>query len=100
VIDAQASQFEANVEAREALRAQLLDDQGAPRSVPMVFVITKQDLPEELLLDRPVLVAALNPEGAPLFDCDLARGEGVFRALQAVIGGAMRRVIALPDGEG
>jgi signal recognition particle receptor subunit beta len=100
VVDAQASRFEANVEALEALRAQLIDDDGQARPLPIVFVVTKQDLPEELLLDLPVLSAALNPDGAPLFSCDLARGEGVFRALQGVIGAAMRHVIALPDGAG
>jgi len=100
VIDAQASRFEANVEALESLRTQLLGDDGQARALPIVFVVTKQDLPEELLLDLSVLAAALNPEGAPLFSCDLARGEGVFRALQGVIGAAMRHVIALPDGAG
>lgn len=100
VVDAQASRFEANVEAFESLRTHLMDDEGHTRSLPIVFVVTKQDLPEELLLDLSVLAAALNPEGAPLFSCDLARGEGVFRALQGVIGAAMRHVIALPDGAG
>jgi len=100
VIDAQASRFQENVEALETLRAQVIGEDGLPRPLPIVFVVTKQDLPEELLLDLSVLSAALNPEGAPLFGCDLARGEGVFRALQAVIGAAMRQVIALPDGAG
>lgn len=97
VIDAQASRLEANIAALAALRSQWPDGQGSPRTLPIVFVITKQDLPEELLLDGPVLGSILNPEGAPVFSCDLSRGEGVFRALQAVIGAAMRQVIALPE---
>lgn len=96
VVDAQASRFEANRSAMEALRAQLMDESGARRRLPIVFVVTKEDLPQELLLDRPTLESGLNPDGAPMFGCDLARGEGVFRALQAVIGAAMRQVIALP----
>lgn len=97
VVDAQASRFEANLAAREALAAQSLDQEGAPRALPIVFVITKQDLPEELLLDEEQLASALQVGEAPRFRCDLARGEGVFHALQAVIGAAIRRVIALPD---
>lgn len=100
VVDAQAARLEANVAALSALRHQWPDVDGGARSLPMVFVVTKQDLPEELLLDQPVLSALLNPDGAPLFACDLSRGEGVFRALQAVIGAAMRQVIALPESAG
>lgn len=97
VVDAQASRLEANIAALEALRQQWPDADGAERVLPMVFVVTKQDLPEELVLDQPVLATILNPGNAPLFACDLSRGEGVFRALQAVIGAAMRQVIALPE---
>lgn len=96
VVDAQASRLEANRSAMAALRAHLVEESGAVRRLPTVFVITKEDLPGELLLDRSALASALNPDGAPMFGCDLARGEGVFRALQAVIGAAMRQVIALP----
>lgn len=96
VVDAQASRLEANRSAMAALRGQLVEESGDVRRLPMVFVVTKEDLPGELLLDRPTLESAINPDGAPMFGCDLARGEGVFRALQAVIGAAMRQVIALP----
>jgi|CXWL01.1.fsa_nt_gi signal recognition particle receptor subunit beta len=97
VVDAQASQLEANVAALAALRQQWPDTDGAARRLPMVFVVTKQDLPEELVLDEPVLATILNPDASPLFSCDLSRGEGVFRALQVIIGAAMRQVIALPE---
>ncbi|MEI2721137.1 MAG: GTPase domain-containing protein [Gemmatimonadales bacterium] len=97
VVDAQASRLEANIAALDALRHQWPDAEGSQRVLPMVFVVTKQDLPEELVLDQPVLATILNPDDAPLFACDLSRGEGVFRALQAVIGAAMRQVIALPE---
>jgi len=96
VVDAQASRLEANIAALAALYAQWPDNNGATRVLPVVFAVTKQDLPEELLLDEPVLAAILNPEGAPLFRCDLVRGEGVFRALQSLIATVMRQVIALP----
>ena len=51
VVDAQASRFQATVEALESLRTHLMDDEGRTRALPIVFVVTKQDLPEELLLD-------------------------------------------------
>ena len=66
VVDAQASRLEANIAALAALYAQWPDNNGATRVLPVVFAVTKQDLPEELLLDEPVLAAILNPEGAPL----------------------------------
>ncbi|MBL0180442.1 MAG: GTPase domain-containing protein [Gemmatimonadetes bacterium] len=97
VVDAQASRLEANVAALAALHAQWPEGNGTTRVLPVVFVVTKQDLPEELLLEEPVLAAILNPEHAPLFRCDLARGEGVFRALQSLIGTVMRQVVALPE---
>ncbi len=96
VADAQTSRLEANQDAMAALRGQLVSDSDGRREIPIVFVVTKEDLPEELLLTREVLEAALNRDNAPVFSCNLARGEGVFRALQAVIGSAMRQVIALP----
>jgi signal recognition particle receptor subunit beta len=99
VADAQASRFEANAEAIAALRAQLADEAGAARVLPIVLVISKQDLPEELLLDASVVAASLAADALPTFVCDLVRGEGVFRALQAVIGAAMRQIIA-PASEG
>lgn len=99
VADAQASRFEANREAITALRSQLLDDDGAPRILPTVLVVSKHDLPEELRIDASVIAVALSVEELPSFACDLVRGEGVFRALQAVIGASMRQIIAPSGGE-
>jgi signal recognition particle receptor subunit beta len=98
--DSQAIRLDENVEALRILRDHLAarDDEAAS-NVPIVFVYTKRDLPDELLVPREVLDNALRVGGSPTFAGDVLRGTGVREALQATLTLVLRRfaVSAEPD---
>jgi hypothetical protein len=90
--DSQAGRLTENITALASLRENLDDHDGHPRTVPIVFLQTKRDLPEELLLTPASLDAELNPEGQPSFPCSPLRGDGVLEALHAAIMLMMRQL--------
>lgn len=93
VTDSQASRLEDNVVALRDLREQLAA-RPAPGLAPMmVYLHNKRDLPAELLLSAAALDEAINPEGAPSFECDALRGVGVLEALHASVTLVMRRLV-------
>lgn len=93
VADAQASRLEDNVVALRALRQQLDARAERPHEPVMIHLHNKRDLPVELLLAPGALDEALNPEGAPSFECAALRGEGVLEALHACVTLVMRRLV-------
>ncbi len=92
--DSQAVRLDENVEALRILREHLAarDDQ-AMSNVPIVYVYTKRDLPEELLLPREVLDNALRIGGSPTFAGDVLRGTSVREALQATLTLVLRKFV-------
>ena len=93
VADSQGSRLEDNVVALRALQQQLAErPDGSPDPV-QVYLYNKRDLPTELLLTASALEEALNPSGAPSFECDALRGPGVLEALHASVTLAMRRLV-------
>lgn len=91
VLDAQAMRVDENLAALRRLQEQLLDRAGDLRDVPTVFLYTKQDLPEELVLPQAALDAALNFRGVPSVGGDVPRGTGVLEALHALVSLVLRR---------
>jgi signal recognition particle receptor subunit beta len=80
VADSQARRFEENLESLQNLHENLLGQGVDVRQLPVVFQYNKQDLPSELVLDRPALDDALNfRAGAELRRRRLARRRGVSR---------------------
>ena len=96
--DTQAGRLAENMTALRSLRDNLDDFDGRSRVVPMVYLYTKQDLPQELLLARDALNHELNPAGLPDFACSALRGEGVLEALHSVIALVMRQFSARDPG--
>jgi signal recognition particle receptor subunit beta len=92
VADAQAVRLDDNLATLRGLREELLDREGAPRDVPMVFCWSKADLPEELRVAPAALTAALNARGAPAFEASLLRGDGILEALHALVTLVLRRL--------
>jgi hypothetical protein len=93
VSDSQASRLEDNVLALRDLRTQLAERPEPARDPVLTFLHNKRDLPQELLLSPAALDEALNPEGAPSFECAALRGEGVLEALHASVTRVMRRFV-------
>jgi mutual gliding-motility protein MglA len=89
--DAQAGRLAENITALRSLRDNLDDADGRSRVVPMVYVYTKCDLPQELLLSRDALNQELNTTHVPDFACSALRGVGVLEALHGVISIVMRQ---------
>ena len=89
--DAQAGRITENMTALRSLRDNLDDADGRSRVVPMVYLYTKCDLPQELLLSRNALNHELNATALPDFASSALRGEGVLEALHAVISIVMRQ---------
>ena len=96
--DTQAGRIAENISALRSLRDNLDDPDGRSRAVPMVYLYTKCDLPEELQLTRAALNLELNPAAHPDFACSALRGEGVLEGLHAVIAIVMRQFGARHPG--
>lgn len=94
VLDSQAGRLEDNLAALRAVQEQLLDRDGRVRDLPQVCCYTKQDLPEELILQPAALDATLNPRGAPSFAVRAVAGENVLESLHALVTLVMRRLVA------
>ncbi len=92
VADSQAERLAENVAALRGLRESLQSRDEDRRDPPMVFLYTKRDLPEELLLDPSALNAELNARGVPAFACDALHGVGVLEALHAAVTLVMRQL--------
>jgi mutual gliding-motility protein MglA len=84
VADSQSRQLAENVESYQDLHANLAEQGIDARTVPIVLQYNKQDLPRELILDRPQLSDALNFRGAPEFSADALHGPGVFETLRSI----------------
>jgi mutual gliding-motility protein MglA len=95
VADSQAQRLPETQAAADALRENLRTETGEPRQVPMVVLLTKRDLPDELLLDVETLREALAFGDAPAFACAARRGTGVLEGLHAAVM-LMMRHLALP----
>ena len=96
VSDSQASRLEDDVLAFRGLREQLPARPDTGAEPVLVFLHNKRDLPPELLLSQAALDEAINPEGAPSFECDALRGVGVLEALHASVTLVMRRLVPRP----
>lgn len=96
--DTQAGRLAENVSAMRSLRDNLDDPDGRSRAVPMVYLYTKCDLPEELQLPREALNLELNPSAHPDFACSALKGEGVLEALHSVISIVMRQYASQRPG--
>jgi signal recognition particle receptor subunit beta len=94
VADSQARRFEENLESLQNLHENLLGQGVDVRQLPVVFQYNKQDLPSELVLDRPALDDALNFRGVPSFGADALHGAGVFETLKGVSELVLRRLSA------
>lgn len=92
VVDSQAVRLSENIDALVSLEGQLLDRDGDRRSIPIVLVYNKQDLPSEMILTPDTLGEALNFRNVPSFACDALRGGGVLEALHAGVTRMMRRL--------
>jgi len=94
VADSQARRFEENLESLQNLHENLLGQGVDVRQLPVVFQYNKQDLPAELVLDRPALDDALNFRAVPSFGADALHGAGVFETLKGVSELVLRRLSA------
>ncbi|MFL5519559.1 MAG: GTP-binding protein [Gemmatimonadales bacterium] len=94
VADSQARRFEENLESLQNLHENLLGQGVDVRQLPVVFQYNKQDLPSELVLDRPALDDALNFRAVPSFGADALHGAGVFETLKGVSELVLRRLSA------
>jgi signal recognition particle receptor subunit beta len=94
VADSQARRFEENLESLQNLHENLLGQGVDVRQLPVVFQYNKQDLPTELVLDRPALDDALNFRAVPSFEADALHGAGVFETLKGVSELVLRRLAA------
>ncbi|HEX5819776.1 MAG TPA: GTPase domain-containing protein [Gemmatimonadales bacterium] len=94
VADSQARRFEENLESLQNLHENLLGQGVDVRQLPVVFQYNKQDLPSELVLDRPALDDALNFRAVPSFGADALHGAGVFETLKGVSELVLRRLAA------
>jgi len=94
VADSQARRFEENLESLQNLHENLLGQGVDVRQLPVVFQYNKQDLPSELVLDRPALDDALNFRAVPSFGADALQGAGVFETLKGVSELVLRRLSA------
>jgi signal recognition particle receptor subunit beta len=94
VADSQARRFEENLESLQNLHENLLGQGVDVRQLPVVFQYNKQDLPPELVLDRPALDDALNFRAVPSFGADALHGAGVFETLKGVSELVLRRLSA------
>ena len=94
VADSQARRFEENLESLQNLHENLLGQGVDVRQLPVVFQYNKQDLPSELVLDRPALDDALNFRAVPSFGADALHGAGVFQTLKGVSELVLRRLSA------
>ena len=97
VSDSQASRLEDNVIAVRSLHEQSAARPDTAQEPSLVYLHNKRDLPPELLLSQAALDEAINPEGAPSFECDALRGVGVLEALHASVTLVMRRLVPRPD---
>lgn len=100
VADSQAARFDDNAAAFRLVGDELVDREGALRDLPTVFLWSKQDLPEELILPPETLRAGLDRRGAPSFGGDLLRGPGVLEALHVLVTLVMRRLAPLRQRTG
>jgi signal recognition particle receptor subunit beta len=82
VADSQRSRMDANIESMENLPENLADHDLGQREMPFVVQYNKRDIPDIVPIAE--LRAALNPAGAPDFECMAQQGIGVFEALKAV----------------
>lgn len=96
VADSQASRLEENVVALRVLGDQLAARPDEGTGPVRIYLHNKRDLPAELLLSPAALDEAINPEGAPSFECDSLRGVGVLEALHASVTLVMRRLVPRP----
>lgn len=92
VLDSQASRLDDNLAALRRLQELLLDREGDLRDMPAVFLYTKQDLPEELILPVAALDDALNFRGAFSRGAVVPAGTGVLEALHAIVTMVLRRL--------
>jgi signal recognition particle receptor subunit beta len=94
--DAQAGRLAENISALRSLRDNLDDIDGHARTVPLVYLYTKHDLPAELLLTRDALNAELNANRHADFPCSALRGDGVLEGLHSVISIVMKQFSPRP----
>ena len=86
--DSQAARLEDNLEAHRILTSHTLSGE---RGVPVVYFLSKQDLPIELLIPQDVLASALGTGDAPVFAGDVVRGTMVREALQEALTRVLRQ---------
>jgi signal recognition particle receptor subunit beta len=99
VLDSQALRLDDNAQVLRGLAEMLTEADATRGELPQVFCYTKQDLPEELVLEPAALDRALNPTGIPSVGADLLRGRGAVDALHALVRLVLRRH-APSQGEG
>ena len=94
VADSQARQLEENIESFQDLHANLSEQGGDPRGMPLVVQYNKQDLPKELILPVADLSEAINFRSSPEFSADALHGPGVFETLRGISELVLRRLSA------
>lgn len=94
VADSQAARLENNLDAIRRLQEDLVDAGVDPRTRPQVYLYSKQDLPEDLVLPVEELDASLNFRGVPSRGGDLPRGIGVVESVQRLVSMVMRQSVA------
>jgi mutual gliding-motility protein MglA len=98
VADSQRQRMAANVESLENLVANIAEEGLSLRTVPLVLMLNKRDLPEAVPV--PELEARLNIGGFPVFESVATRGPGVFDALKsitALVVSDLRKRSAIPQ---
>jgi hypothetical protein len=90
IADSQISQLEENVESFRNLQANLLEQIGDIREIPLVLQYNKRDLPNILTIDQ--LEEELNFRSVPSFPAAALVGEGVFDTLRSIGEAVLRRL--------
>jgi signal recognition particle receptor subunit beta len=83
VADSDPARQEANAEAWDELETNLREVGLDPGTIPLVFLWNKRDVDDAVGVGA--LAAALNPRGAPAFECVALRGTGLSKALDALL---------------
>jgi len=97
VADARKDQLEANREALENLRANLVELGRDPDEIPIIFQANKMEL--EGVVDAARLADALDLAEGPAFDASAIEGTGVLATLKAVTGQVLDKASAMMGGQ-
>lgn len=90
VADSQISQLDENVESFRNLQANLVEQVGDIREIPLALQYNKRDLPNILTIEQ--LEEELNFRNVPSYPAMALAGEGVFDTLRSISEAVLRRL--------